>query len=166
MRIAESLRLAGLREHLDEKANSYVTSIPTLSDNFYSPTPMTVPGATTVVTEDLVELLKAKPLVLTTTNQNPTVPGAILVNIPNAGTLNDEWQGALRVLVDKATNGDKRQPIVTFAWCINRWNSRNLALRLVALGYTNVYWYRGGWEAWDAHDLPKAPLAMQFTPPR
>ena len=33
MRIAEGLRLAGLREHLDEKANSYVTSIPTLWNN-------------------------------------------------------------------------------------------------------------------------------------
>ena len=127
---------------------------------------MTVPGATTIVTEDLVELLKSKPLVLTTSNQNPTVPGAILVNIPNAGSLDDEWQAALQVLVDKATNGDKQRPIVTFAWSINRWHARNLALRLVALGYTNVYWYRGGWEAWDAHDLPKAPLAVQFTPPR
>ena len=131
-----------------------------------SPTPMTVPGATTIVTEDLVELLKSKPLVLTTSNENPTVPGAILVNIPNVGSLDDEWQAGLRVLVDEATNGDKQRPIVTFAWCINRWHARNLALRLVALGYTNVYWYRGGWEAWDAHDLPKAPLAMQFTPPR
>ena len=69
------------------------------------------------------------------------------------------------MLVDEATNGDKQRPIVTFAWCINRWHAA-IRARLVALGYTNVYWYRGGWEAWDAHDLPKAPLAMQFTPPR
>ena len=76
MRIAEGLRLAGQREHLDEKANSYVTSIPNLWNNVTgnSPTPMTVPGATTIVTEDLVELLKSKPLVLTTSNENPTVP--------------------------------------------------------------------------------------------
>ena len=69
------------------------------------------------------------------------------------------------LLVGEATNGDKQHQIVTFAYCINRWQSRNLALRLIALGYTNVYWYRGGWEAWDAHDLPKAPLAVQFLPP-
>ena len=60
-----------------------------------------------------------------------------------------------RTSVSIATNGDKQRPIVTFAWCINRWNSRNVALRLIALGYKNVYWYRGGWEAWDAHHLPK-----------
>ncbi len=165
MRIADGLRLAGLRDHLDERAKSHVTPVADLQGNTNRPTPMTVPGAATIVTEDLVELLRSKPLVLTTSNQNPTVPGAILVNIPNAGNLSDEWQTALQVLVDKATNGNKQQPIVTFAWCINRWHARNLTLRLVALGYTKVYWYRGGWEAWDAHDLPKAPLAMQFAPP-
>ena len=72
----------------------------------------------------------------------------------------------LQVLMDRISNGDKHQPIVTFAWCINRWNARNLALRLVALGYTNVYWYRGVWEAWDAHNLPMAPLTVQFVAPR
>jgi hypothetical protein len=29
-----------------------------------------------------------------------------------------------------------------------------LALRLVALGYTNVNWYRGGREAWEVAGLP------------
>ena len=61
---------------------------------------------------------------------------------------------------------DLDRPIVTFATNINRWQSRNLALRLIALGYRHVYWYRGGWEAWDAHDLPMAPLDLQFTPQR
>ena len=64
----------------------------------------------------------------------------------------------------QATNGDKNKPIVTFAWSVLRWQSRNLALRLIALGYTHVYWYRGGWEAWDAHNLPKASLAVEFLP--
>jgi rhodanese-related sulfurtransferase len=35
-----------------------------------------------------------------------------------------------------------------------RWQGRNLALELVALGYPNVSWYRGGREAWDAAGLP------------
>ena len=33
-------------------------------------------------------------------------------------------------------------------------NGRNLALELVALGYPNVSWYRGGLEAWDATGMP------------
>jgi rhodanese-related sulfurtransferase len=129
------------------------------------PTPTTVPGGTTITTEQLVQLLQQKPLVLATTPQNPTIPGAILIDfLPAGGRFTDEWQTALGTLVEQATNGDKAKPIVTFSWCVERWPSRNLALRLIALGYTNVYWYRGGWEAWDAHDLPKAPLTVQFLP--
>ena len=114
----------------------------------------------------MVRLLETKPLILTTAVANSTIPGAIHVNLPNSGNLTDEWQTALARLMDEATNGDKQRSIVTFAYSINRWHSRNLALRLIALGYTNVYWYRGGWEAWDAHDLPKAAVAVQFSPPR
>jgi rhodanese-related sulfurtransferase len=129
------------------------------------PTPLTVPGGTTIRTDDLVRLLPTKPLILTRTPANPTIPDAILVNFGDPGTLNDEWQTALRKLVGEVTNGDKEHPIVVFSYSINHWQARNLALRLIALGYTKVYWYRGGWEAWDSHDLPKAPLAVQFLPP-
>ena len=45
-------------------------------------------------------------------------------------------------------------------------NSTIAQNELIALGYTNVHWYRGGWEAWDAHDLPMAPLNVQFLPSR
>ncbi|HME27856.1 MAG TPA: hypothetical protein VKI44_42150 [Acetobacteraceae bacterium] len=37
----------------------------------------------------------------------------------------------------------------------------NLALRLVALGYTQVYWYRGGREAWEVNGLPETKLDVQ-----
>ncbi len=166
MRLVQGLRLAGLREHLDERADSHIAATRELQLSVNRPTPMTVSGAKTVVTEDVVEQLNGTPLVLTTSDQNPTIPGAILINVPNAGAVTDEWQGALRVLMDRISNGDKNRPIITFAWSMNRWHARNLALRLVALGYTNVHWYRGGWEAWDAHDLPMAPLNVQFLPSR
>ena len=35
---------------------------------------------------------KPLPLVFTTASANPTIPGAILVNLPNSGNLTDEWQ--------------------------------------------------------------------------
>ena len=160
MRIIEGLRRAGLREHLDERADMQVPEGYGLR-LFNAATPLRVSGAKTVVTEEVVELLKAAPLVLTTSDQNPTIPGAILITVPNAGSLTDEWQGALQVLMNQIGNGDKHQAIITFAWSMNRWHARNLALRLATLGYTNIYWYRGGWEAWDAHNLPMAPLAVQ-----
>ena len=162
MRLAEGFRLAGAPDHLDESADYHIASTATLYEKMNSPTPMTVPGGTTVTTEELVRLLETKPLVLTTTPQNPTVPGAIRIDFPETGTFTDEWQTALDTVVAQATHGDKQHPIVTFAWCVQRWQSRNLALRLIALGYTHVYWYRGGWEAWDSHNLPKAPLTSQF----
>ena len=34
-------------------------------------------------------------------------------------------------------------------------------MRLVALGYDEVYWYRGGREAWMAAGLPAAEVALQ-----
>jgi rhodanese-related sulfurtransferase len=35
-----------------------------------------------------------------------------------------------------------------------RWHARNLALELIALGYPNVSWYRGGVEAWNVAGYP------------
>jgi TolB-like protein/class 3 adenylate cyclase/rhodanese-related sulfurtransferase len=165
-RLAEGMRMAGLRDHLDETADSGVVSTASLGDELYAPTPLTVPGGTTIRTEELVRLLETKPLVLsaTATSVNPTIPGAISVGLDTRGNLSDQWQAALGILMSAATGGDKHRPIVVFSYSINRWPARNLALRLIALGYTNVYWYRGGWEAWDSHDLPQAPLAFQLGP--
>ena len=52
-------------------------------------------------------------------------------------------------------------PIVAVGFSSERFDGRNLALRLVALGYTDVRWYRGGREAWEVHELPEEPSAMQ-----
>jgi len=49
----------------------------------------------------------------------------------------------------------------TLARNAERYQSRNLALRLAALDYTEVYWYRGGREAWEVAGLPEANLAPQ-----
>jgi adenylate cyclase len=164
LRVIEGLHLAGLRDQLDEDADFGVAPTPDLRENTESPTPVRVPGATTIRTEEMVRLLERRPLILTTAISNPSIPGAILTGLGLGGSLSDEWQTALGKLVGQATQGNKQRAIVVFSYSINRWHSYNLALRLVALGYTNVYWYRGGWEAWDAHDLPKAPLDVQMRP--
>jgi TolB-like protein/rhodanese-related sulfurtransferase/Tfp pilus assembly protein PilF len=166
-RIAQGLRLAGLRDHLDERADFHIPSGGYLRDAVNGPTPVDVPGGTTIYTDGMQHLLEsvAKPLILTTSPANPTIPGAIQIDSASTGNFTDEWQTTLGTLMDQATNGDKQRPIVAFSYSINYGQSRNLVLRLIALGYTKVYWYRGGWEAWDAHDLPKAPLTVQFSLP-
>lgn len=51
--------------------------------------------------------------------------------------------------------------MVTIGWNAERYQGRNLALRLVALGYNQVYWYRGGRESWEVAGLPQADLVVQ-----
>jgi hypothetical protein len=59
------------------------------------------------------------------------------------------------------TGGDKSRLVVTMGWNAERFQGRNLSMRLVALGHTNVCWYRGGREAREAANLPDAPIVMQ-----
>jgi rhodanese-related sulfurtransferase len=53
------------------------------------------------------------------------------------------------------TGSDLNKPIVVF--CVNseRFTGYNLVLRLAALGYAYVHWYRGGVEAWQVNGLPR-----------
>ncbi len=163
-RLVEGLRLAGLRERLDETADSHIPSTSQLRDfdQLNAPTPMSVPGGTTLLTEQFEQLLHdSNPVVITTANANPTVPGAVLMPFTFGGSTADEWQGQLDRLIAVLTHGDRHRLIVTLAASINRWHARNVALRLIALGYDHVYWYRGGIEAWESLGLPMAPVIPQ-----
>ena len=63
--------------------------------------------------------------------------------------------------MQQLTRGDQTLPVITMGFNSERYQGRNLALRLVTLGYTNVYWYRGGREAWEVAGLPEADLMVQ-----
>jgi adenylate cyclase len=56
------------------------------------------------------------------------------------------------------TSGDLNKPVVAVGWNSEHFDGRNLAIRLVALGYTQVYWYRGGREAWEVNGLPEVKV--------
>jgi adenylate cyclase len=62
--------------------------------------------------------------------------------------------GALKAWLDPLLGGNPSRRLIITSWNAERWQGRNLALELVALGYPNVSWYRGGLEAWDAAGLP------------
>jgi TolB-like protein/class 3 adenylate cyclase len=165
-RMADDLRQAGFPDHLDEGRDSGVPSGGELRDlgQMNTPTPMTVPGGRTVKTQDVIALLaNEKPLILSTTALAPTIPGTFWITLPPGGALNDEWQLRLSRLMQELTHGDVNRPVLVFTFNQNRWHSRNLALRLIALGYKNVLWYRGGWESWEASEQPRAPSAGQWT---
>ena len=171
-RMRDGMRLAGIRDHADEDADSGLPSDDVLHTNYVAPTPTTVPGAQTIRTPDLVKLLELrKPLVLDTLNWG--TPGAIGLwgrSIPGViglwgagvgGNVSDEYQDRLARKMQQLTGGDRSRPIVAMGSSSERYQGRNLALRLVAMGYSQVYWYRGGREAWQAAGLPDAELVLQ-----
>ena len=155
--VGEGLRLAGLRDHVDEDADAGVPGTGELHQEASGPTPTSVSGAMVIRTDALQRMLaEDHPLVMDATATGRSLPGAIILGDPfTGGRLDDDKQERLRRKVQALTEGDLARPIVVLGWNAERWGSRNLALRLVALGYTRVSWYRGGKEVWEAHGLPE-----------
>jgi len=160
-RFQTALRLAGERDHADENADFGAASDDKLHEDLAGPTSMTAPGATTIRTEQLERfLLDQRPIVIDPMSYwwGRSIPGA--VGLRNVGsTFAGEMRDRLRRKMWELTNGDLDRPIVALGWNSERFDGRNLALRLVALGYTHVHWYRGGREAWEVNGLPEVKLA-------
>jgi hypothetical protein len=159
----EGMRLAGIRDHADEDAESGLPSDGVLHSDYTAPTPRTAPGARTIRTFELAELNEQrKPLVLDTVSWGLSIPGAVgLWGAGVGGSTSDEYQGRLAKKMRLLTGDERTVPIVTVGFNSERYQGRNLALRLVSLGYTNVYWYRGGREAWEVAGLPETEIAVQ-----
>lgn len=159
----DGLRLAGIRDHADEDADFGLASDDALQMATEAPTPTSVPGARTIRTPELVVFLKRnKRLVLDTMPWGRSIPGAVgLWGAGAGGSFTDAIQDRLRRKMLQLTYGDLTVPVVTVGRNSERFDGRNLALRLAALGYTDVYWYRGGREAWEVANLPEAELTLQ-----
>ena len=164
-RLQAGLRLAGERDHADEAADFGVPADHVLHNNLVGPTPNDVPGATIIRTADLPGLLKtAHPIVIDTMTNSweQSIIGAIGLRFAGlGGSFTDPGQDRLRNKVHVLTDGDLNRPIVAVGLNSERFDSRNLALRLVAMGYTHVYWYRGGREAWEVNGLPETSVDVQ-----
>ena len=132
-------------------------------------TPNTVTGGSVIDTEALATLVAAQhPLMLDVAEADrkppsmgktmlwlPThrsIPGAVFLQGGGKGSKDAAYVEAFRTRVAALTSGDKGKPIVTFCHP-DCWGSYNAAKRLVAMGYSHVYWYRDGVEGWQAeHD--------------
>jgi len=165
--------LAGSTAGADEGADYGVAPVATLrSADLSAPTPRDVPGANTIRTAELRERLRAadaaRPLLFDVLGgeQHDSLPGAIW--LPGAGRGNgfdDAVQAQLARLLQAATKGDAGRAMVFFCQGTACWLSYNAALRAVALGYREVYWYRGGIEAWLAAGGQLAPLRFSWRKP-
>ena len=160
-----ALRLAGHRDHSEEDADFGVPSDGNLHFFYAGLTPTTVPGAATIHTSELEQLLRErKPIVIDPLlfSWGRSIPGAVgLKSAGHGGSTSDAMQERLRKKMQALTKGDLASPIVAVGWNSEHFDGRNLALRLAALGYTNIYWYRGGREAWEVAALPETAVDVQ-----
>ena len=140
--IQDGLRLAGERDHADEDADFGVPADSALHSEAAGRTPMSAPGATTIRTPELARLLaEARPVVIDAVGCScgVSIPGAVGLKFAGlGGSVTDEAQDRLRSKLHDLTSGDLSRPIVAVGWNSERFAGRNLALRLVALGYTRV----------------------------
>jgi hypothetical protein len=163
--VQEGLRLAGLRDHADEDDDFGVVPDNVLHTDLVGHTPTTSLVATTIRTGELINLLaRLKPILIDVAldTWGRSIPNAIgLQGTGQGADFSETVQNRFRRKLQNLTNGDPSAPIVVFGVNSERFTGYNLALRLVALGYTQIYWYRGGVEAWQGNGLPESDLALQ-----
>ena len=161
----DALRLAGERDHADEYADFGMPAGGALHSEVAGHTPMEAPGVKTVRTPDLVRLLaEARPIVIDTATHSwgRSIPGAVGLKFAGlGGSFNDAAQNRLGDRMRALTADDRDRPIVAVGWNVERFDGLNLALRLAALGYTRVHWYRGGREAWEVNGQPETDLVLE-----
>jgi hypothetical protein len=159
------LRLAGHRDHAEEDADFGIVSEPALRRELAGPTPTSVPGAKLIRTAELERLLATRKLLVIDPllySWGRSLPGSVGLRFAGVGgSTSDPTQERLRRKLRSLTHGDLSTPIVAVGFNSERFDGRNLALRLAALGYTELYWYRGGREAWEAAGLSETAIDVQ-----
>ncbi len=164
-RYQEGLRIAGLRDHAEEDSDFGVVPDDMLRSDLAGFTPRTVAGGSTIGTRAFQSVLNEQsPVVIDTTLSfwGCSIPGAIgLRHAGIGGSFTDGTQDRLSHKIRTLTGGDLDRSIVAVGCNSERFDGHNLALRLAALGYRNIYWYRGGREAWEAKGLPETGLNVE-----
>lgn len=111
--------------------------------------PETVPGATIVTAEDVIAMILADPGLLVIDSRKKTeylkghIEGAINI-------LNTE----LREADLEAIAPDRGQPLLFYCNGVRCLRSSDAIGKAVGWGYTNLYWFRGGWKEWTDKRLP------------
>jgi len=126
--------------------------------NYHGRTPTMIPGARVVKTMELKALLDSEPRpFLVDVLSGPahrTLPGALWLHNGGLGDFDAAEEKRFLDTVALLAGGDMSRHLVFFCSSARCWLSYNAASRAVRAGYSNVYWYRGGIEAWRAAGLP------------
>lgn len=139
----------------------------TLQTNLHGPTPTRIPGGEVITTDRVIGLVQQNmqgrnaALVFHVLGPGPRLPGAEnAAPASQAGSFNDATQQEFGRYLQQVTGGDKAKPMIFYCQSTQCWMSYNAALRAIAMGYSRVYWYRGGIEAWQQAES----LAMSMQP--
>ncbi|WP_420793853.1 PQQ-dependent catabolism-associated CXXCW motif protein [Pseudomonas fontis] len=81
------------------------------------------------------------------------LPGSHWLANTGDGVLNADWAGYFARHLQRLSNGDRQRPLVFYCRA-DCWLSWNAVKRAAALGYTRLYWYRDGLDAWEGAGLP------------
>jgi tetratricopeptide (TPR) repeat protein len=125
-------------------------------ENIASETPMTIPGGEVISTTRLKAALDrgtigGTPFVLidALNSDHQTISKAETIRFAGrGGNFQDAYQQQLEEKLKALTGNRLDMPLVFFCQGVKCWESYNACLRAIHLGYTHVYWYRGGLVAW------------------
>jgi PQQ-dependent catabolism-associated CXXCW motif protein len=126
--------------------------------NYHGRTPTTIPGARVVKTLELKTMLESDPRpFLVDVLSGPAhraLPGALWLHNGGLGDFDAAEEKRYLDTIALLAGHDTSRHLVFFCSSARCWLSYNAASRAARAGYTNVYWYRGGIEAWRAAGLP------------
>lgn len=140
-----------------------------LHDVMHGPTPTSIPGGQVITTDRLMMLYQQGQqnglLVFDVLNGNLHLPMAQnALGAAQAGSFKDQTQQQFGQYLEQVTQGNKARPMVFYCAGPQCWMSYNAALRAINLGYSQVYWYRGGIEAWGQIQQMAMSMPQQGMP--
>ncbi|MBS7808467.1 rhodanese-like domain-containing protein [Variovorax sp. PCZ-1] len=136
------------------------------TEKFVDITPSALDGVKTIGTQELARMITSpqRPVIVDVAGFFDTIPGAVAVLGAGAALADASKDAAVEKRTEamlKTVAPDLGRAIVFFCASRNCWTSANAAMRARKIGYTQIYWYRGGMEAWKAASLPTASGAVR-----
>ena len=127
----------------------------------HGPTPNRIPGGAVITTGALRALLQernSQALVFDVLGAEEMLPNALQAAwASQPGSYNDQVQQQFAQALSAQLRGQTNTPLIFYCASTQCWMSYNAALRAIRAGYTQVFWYRGGLEAWKAAGMPTQP---------
>jgi rhodanese-related sulfurtransferase len=173
---APSLLNAAYRTNLASEAVNFGV-VPTIGLNRFvnESTPSYINGGAVITTGELEHAMSSGiPFALIDVLLSPHQPLPRARGLPGAGMVDEQndlakqnwFIGQLLAI----TGGSYDYPIVLYCLGVNCWESFNAATRAIIGGFKNVYWYRGGIEAWyrsgqGGMQAAQAPMPIPAAPP-